>query len=120
MASYLVRNNGSRFRYSHDFAYVNLKNFEKATLQDLSLDSIDGNTFLTSDVANYLFRPEELEDVCLYDFLSNFTVTRKTSKSLEWIKEHPSKDHLGVTAAKHTKIPLVTYKDFVDTKYFGN
>ena len=120
MASYLVQNNGSRFRYSHDFAYVNLKNFEKATLQDLSLDLIDGNTFLTSDVANYLFCPEELEDVCSYDFLSNFTVTRKTSKSLEWIKEHPSKDHLGVTAAKHTKISLVTYKDFVDTKYFGN
>ena len=120
MASFLVRNGGSRFHYSHDFAYVNLNHFETDGLNDLSVDSIEGTPFLTSSVANYLLRQEELEGTCLYDFLSQFTVSRRTKSSLEWIKDHPSKNHLGVQASKHIKVPVVNYRDFMNTSSFGN
>ena len=120
MASFLVRTGGSRFHCSHDFAYVNLNHFETDALNDLSVDSIEGTPFLTSSVANYLLRPEQLEGTCLYDFLSQFTVSRRTKSSLEWIKEHPSKNHLGVKASKHIKVPVVNYKDFMNTSSFGN
>ena len=120
MASYIVRNE-SRFHFPHDFAYyVNLKDFETSNFQDLSVDSIDGTPFLTSSVANYLCRSVELEGICLYDFLAcYYTVCRGSDKTFPWIKSHPSKNHLGVTASKYEKIPIVNFNDFIDTKSFG-
>ena len=97
-----------------------MNHFETDGLNDLSVDSIEGTPFLTSSVANYLLRPEELEGTCLYDFLSQFTMSRRTKSILEWIKDHPSKNHLGVQASKHIKVPVVNYRDFMNTSSFGN
>ena len=70
---------------------MNLADFESGTINDFTVDNVDGVTFLKSIVANYLYRPSEFEHVCLYDFLSCYTVSRKNSKSLAWVGTHPSK-----------------------------
>ncbi|KAG7339314.1 hypothetical protein IV203_023960 [Nitzschia inconspicua] len=70
MASYLIRN-GSRFHFSHNFSYVDIGSFFKAIQEDLNISADeDGSVFLKSSVSNYLCRPKELEEVCVYDFES--------------------------------------------------
>ena len=118
MAAYLTRH-GSRFHYSHDFAYVNIRDFEEDRTLDYELSDTDGAPFIKSAVANYLHRPIETENECLYDFLSKYTVSRKSARSLAWYGEHPSNDHLAVSKSKYPKIPMVNYLDFIDTKGFG-
>ncbi|KAG7364300.1 hypothetical protein IV203_037502 [Nitzschia inconspicua] len=73
MASYLIRN-GARFQFSHDFSYVNIRSFFKEVYEDLEISADEeGCVFYNSSVANYLCRPKELEDVCLYDFLAKYS-----------------------------------------------
>ncbi|KAG7356959.1 ATPase AAA [Nitzschia inconspicua] len=73
MASYLIRN-GSRFHYSHFFAYVNIGSFFKDVHEDFNISADgDGKVFLKSSVANYIYRPMELEGVCVYDFLAKYS-----------------------------------------------
>ncbi|KAG7363147.1 helitron helicase-like protein [Nitzschia inconspicua] len=70
MASYLIRN-GSGFHFSHNFSYVDIGSFFKAIQEDLNISADeDGSVFLKSSVSNYLCRPKELEEVCVYDFES--------------------------------------------------
>ncbi|KAG7345348.1 hypothetical protein IV203_032879 [Nitzschia inconspicua] len=70
MASYLIRN-GSRFHFSHNFSYVDIGSFFKAIQEDLNISADeDGSVFFKSFVSNYLCRPKELEEVCVYDFES--------------------------------------------------
>jgi len=80
MASCLVLH-GSRFGYADDFVYVNIKHFMSGCLDDIILTSnYKGSTFLKSMVANYLCRPRELIDTCLYNFLSCYTTTKGRKK----------------------------------------
>jgi hypothetical protein len=70
MCAYLVRN-GSRFHFSHEFAYANLAHYLNPMIKDAQLSSDEeGNIILKFCVANYLLRPLQLEDVCLSDFLN--------------------------------------------------
>ena len=59
---FLVRND-SRFGFSHDFPYVFPDSLESSELNDLSLDSVDGEVYITSEVATYLFRSVKLENL---------------------------------------------------------
>ena len=121
MAAFLLRNE-SRFGFSHEFAYVDLRDFESDKLEKFSCDAYDGEVFLKSSVADYLYRPHDLEGVCLYDFLCSYSVGRATSKNrgMEWVAEHPSRGNLVLKKNKKDKIPLVSFLDFVDTKFFGD
>ena len=121
MAAFLLRNE-SRFGFSHEFAYVDLRDFESDKLEKFSCDAYDGEVFLKSSVADYLYRPHDLEGVCLYDFLCSYSVGRATSKNrgMEWVAEHPSRGNLVLKKNKKDKIPLISFLDFVDTKFFGD
>ena len=124
MAAYLTRN-FSRFQYSHEFSYINVNEFLKKSIEDYSMDSsADGIPFITSRVANYLYRPRSMEQVCLYDSLTFYSLRRKSktdSKATTWIQQHPSKNHLKLMKLKDdkVKIPVINYYDFIDTKSYN-
>ncbi|KAG7372188.1 PIF1-like helicase [Nitzschia inconspicua] len=121
MASYLIRN-GSRFHFSHDFAYVNIDSFFKEVHEDFDISADEnGSVFFKSSVANYLYHPIELEHVCLYDFLAKYSACKPVKKSLDWARSHPSKNHLKIRPLKEERVPVINYLDFLDTKRFeGN
>ncbi|KAG7368583.1 hypothetical protein IV203_031326 [Nitzschia inconspicua] len=121
MASYLIRN-GSRFHFSHNFSYVDIGSFFKAIQEDLNISADeDGSVFLKSSVSNYLCRPKELEEVCVYDFESQYVACKPVTGSLEWAVPHPNNDHLKVRQLSMERIPVISYLDFVNTKEFdGN
>jgi len=129
MASYLVRNH-SRFQFSHYFAPVNLNDYYTEEVNDLTIDSTnEGLPFVKSNVLNYIHRPKHLDDTCLYDFTSEYVVYKNSRSTMtedendnQWSIDHPSRQHLTVRKRKIGKtctIPRITYRDFVDTKYFG-
>ncbi|KAG7373540.1 hypothetical protein IV203_034264 [Nitzschia inconspicua] len=121
MASYLIRN-GSRFHFSHNFSYVDIGSFFKAIQEDLNISADeDGSVFLKSSVSNYLCRPKELEEVCVYDFESQYVACKPVTGSLEWAVPHPNNDHVKVRQLSMEHIPVISYLDFVNTKEFdGN
>ncbi|KAG7346194.1 hypothetical protein IV203_005262 [Nitzschia inconspicua] len=96
MVSYLIRN-GSRFHFSHDFSYVDIGSFFKAIQEDLNISADeDGSVFLKSSVSNYLCRPKEIEEVCVYDFESQDVACNPVTASSEWAVPHPNNNHLKV------------------------
>ena len=119
MASFLIRNR-SRFEFSHEFQFVCLSDFIKEASSDYAIGTNEeGTPYIKSSVANYTMRPKELEDVCLYDFISEYFVGPKTSKTMKWHGDHPSGNYRGVgKREKGYKIPLINYLDFPDTKSF--
>ncbi|KAG7362094.1 hypothetical protein IV203_025760 [Nitzschia inconspicua] len=119
MASYLIRN-GSRFHYSHFFAYVNIGSFFKDVHEDFNISADgDGKVFLKSSVANYIYRPKELEGVCVYDFLAKYSACKPTKNSFNWAQVHPNKDHLKISQLTTERIPVINYLNFVDTRNFN-
>ena len=73
MAAYLTRNH-SRFQFSYPFSFLNLNDFHEIETQDYSIDCAgDGIPFVKSHVENYIYRSEKLDNVCLYDILSNYS-----------------------------------------------
>ena len=60
---------------------------------------------LSSKVADYLLRPEILENVSLYDFLCDYNVTRPHQNSFEWIGDHINRGRLKVCAMKQERVP---------------
>ena len=126
MAAYLTRNL-TRFHFSHKIASANLKDFCTGNTDDYTIDSDDeGTPFIKSHVLNYLRRPRRFRDYCLYDSLSECTVTNKPKEELPqhngWVGEHPSKEHQvmkNIKSGAPTLVPRITYSDFVDAKFFG-
>ena len=83
------------------------------------LDSDEsGTTFIRSHVANYVYRPEEVEDVCLYDILREYSVCKPRDESMEWKGDHPNKVLKMMHCRDKRRIPLVNYKDFPDVALF--
>ena len=126
MAAYLTRNN-SRFQFSHEFAYTNLNDFCGEDGQDFSIgSSTEGTPFIKSHVGNYIYRPDILENVCLYDVLTHYSVRRVTAgekreTQIAWVVGHPARGHLRMVKSKRGKerVPCINYLDFFDTKEFG-
>ena len=119
MAAYLVRN-GSRFSFSHDFTFTYIGDFHKEGVPDFNIDADeDGRIFLKSRVSNYIQRPVELESLCLYDFLTEYTTCRAKKGSLEWAGEHVSNGNLKVSRLKKERVPMISHLDFVSTKIFS-
>lgn len=122
MAAFLLRN-GTRYRYSHNFAYVNAKSFLKNHVDDITLDStINGIPFLRSQVGDYIYRPSKFDSLCLYDLVSLYTTTRRTDDGTyksQWMEDHISGDRVFLKKRKRPCIPIITYMEFEDTRKYG-
>jgi hypothetical protein len=118
LAAYLVRNK-SRFKFSHEFVYANIFMFEKEAGLDYTVSSSrDGTAFIRSSVADYIFRPFDLDNLCLYDFLSQYCVADKCNASLEWFGEHPSGNYRKVKQRKYPAVVRINHFDFPSTADF--
>ena len=118
MASYLTRNE-SRFAFSHEFVYANLHQFEQEIGKDLSIQSDhDGTAFLISSVKDYTCRPLELQDLCYFDFLAEYSVSSPCNESLDWYGHHPSQNYRKVRKRKHSVIPRINHFDIGSTVDF--
>ena len=72
-----VISTGTRFHFSHDFRHIMIRQFEQYFAEEniqfkmrWSRDSMSG--YIDSDVFNYMYRPQCLENLCLYEFISKF------------------------------------------------
>ena len=122
MASFLLRNE-SRYHFSHKFTFINIQAFLVADANDITLSSSpDGIPFITSNVSNYIHRPNIYNDECLYDMISNFSFQRRgrhDNGTSNWLPAHLSGDRIKIVRRKIPSIPIVTNFDFEDTRKYG-
>ena len=136
MAAYLIKNE-SRFRSSHDFGYVNLKNFLMNPDEQMNrIDSIDytynGRPYKKSKTMDYILRPDHMKDICLHEFISKYKLTKKRKKDDESIGfiqlqsknknrkiSHPSHDNMTIKKNSINTIPVINHYDFDNTCQYG-
>eukprot|EP00978_Attheya_sp_CCMP212_P032921 scaffold130500_cov55-Attheya_sp.AAC.1 len=105
LAHYIVRH-GSRFRYSHDFSYIPVAQYEHY-FRNMEIwtplqFAKEGRFAIGSNIINYLQRPKDLEDECNICFFVNFKhakLSKKLKDSGEYysfLETHPSKDTLCI------------------------
>ncbi|CAB9528243.1 hypothetical protein SEMRO_2179_G317910.1 [Seminavis robusta] len=87
MAAYLVRNQ-SRFRWSHKFKYIPVKEvvelIQRTTIDSLNMSVLqhDSGCFLTSEALHYLQCPKKnFEHYCLIDFFQEYEIVRSDKPS---------------------------------------
>ena len=117
MAAHLVPKD-SRFGFSHTFNFLNLKDFHKDGICDVDLDKMDGNLVIKTNAQNCLFRPLQLEEMCLCDFVKKHAVCQKNQESMNFLEENFAHTHLGVNRAKLEKVPVIDYKWFPNAENF--
>lgn len=122
MAWFIVRNQ-SRFLFGHDSAYIGLEGFlGKQTTSPLMFNN--QHSFLLDKVKDYVFRPMELVDVSLYDFVMNYVVVNRTKKNedeiMPFASNHPQGAIRGVLERDIPVTPLVSFMDFPDASGFNN
>ena len=111
MAATYISMGSSRFQYSHKFQYIDLKQFDKDTVEDFDIETDSNNVpFLKSEVLNYLIRPTDRKynDLPLYEFLSNYQTTYKNiDEDFEWaipnLKNNNAVIYERKKAQSHTK-----------------
>ena len=121
----LFRSNDFRFGYMNDFTYISVKTFADKNLSKIVLGSdFKGSIFVKLQVANYIFCPDELHNVCVYDFFSKYIIVKGKKKvrgcnHFKFSKNHPSSRGLYVVERETPAVPCISYLDFPDAKTFG-
>ena len=84
MAAYLVRN-GSRFKFSHGFQFVPVKDMTDIITKSgstngtkMSIDTHEEGCFLTNLAVHYLRRPKSLESCSAVQFFEEYEIVRNT------------------------------------------
>ena len=115
MAWFLMRNE-SRFLFSHTHAYAPFDGFLKKS-QFSSVISIHGETFISNRMNDYLFRPQELEDLNWYEFVAYYEMVHLSEKNKHDIMRFTSNAHplfhsKGIQEREQMVTPVVYYKSF--------
>ena len=83
LAHYIVRH-GSRFRYSHDFVYIPVSQYEhyfrNVEIWTHVQRSRAGGFFMGSNIVNYIMRPTELDDACNLEFFVKYQNVNLSAK----------------------------------------
>eukprot|EP00978_Attheya_sp_CCMP212_P018509 scaffold50689_cov62-Attheya_sp.AAC.2 len=83
LAHYIVRH-GSRFRYSHDFVYIPVSQYEhyfrNVAIWTHVQRSRAGGFFMGSNIVNYVMRPTELDDACNLEFFVKYQNVKLSAK----------------------------------------
>jgi len=124
MAWFLMRNE-SRFLFSHDHAYAAFDGLLGHVVPS-RIVNIGANTFVLNRIDDYIYRPEELEDLNWYDFVARYDVKHISKANEDDIMrfttdEHPLFKVRGVVKRAHMATPLVSYLSFPNSSDFdGN
>jgi AAA domain len=133
MAALIVRN-GSRFKCSHKFKYVPIRemvNYLNASSADNLRSSVmphDTGCFLTNDALSYIFRPSDLEEITLLDFNEQYETVRTNSFTdcdpnegtyeLDDV-EHPGYGKQYCQKRKEKRLAQFSHWSIPDTSTFG-
>jgi len=139
MAHLLISQGGERFTYSHKFEHIILQNVENI------LEEKDGTSFrlrrnwnedtnetiawADSSANDYIHRPEELGNVCLYEFTMSYKKIFKSFKQInaktntttkncyQFAKSHQGQKYCHLTRRAHPVIPIINMPiDLCDIK----
>ena len=81
------------------------------------------STFLQNKLHDYIFRPRELENVNMYDFVAQFDVKYISKKDetdgMKFLDDHPQSKFCWVVNIQNKKTPLVNYLNFPDLEAFN-
>ena len=134
MAAYLVRNNGSRFKFSHEFQYVPIREMIAYLMGDYDYNNLnmsvlnhDDGCFLSNQVLCYLCRPIELEDLSMIEFFEEW----ETVRSYKWNDKedddcyeiqdqlHPGHNKQKTRRRKKKVLAQFSHWSFPDAATFG-
>ena len=133
MAHLLISQQGDRFTYSHKFSHLLLQNMENVLEEKDGIDfRLRTNRDKTTQKAikwpdcsayDYIYRPLDLEDLCLYEYTMWFKKQYKTykkinnestgnsrssSSTLRFAEGHQGRDFCHLTKRKHPDIPIIS------------
>ena len=120
--------NGCRFRYSHAYHRVPIFPMEKYLL-DMPLTmrfkrSCNGKRMAFHECMHYLFRPQEMENMCCYAFYQDIEIVSDSEAKKEGLetflftKEHPCKSFLTTTYRPLPAIPAFAWNFLPSTRNF--
>ena len=125
----IVSSNGSRFQYSHDFANLLVSqaidvlggkegNFRICT--NCSKSAKEKVYWPDSILDAYICRPEDLENLCYYDFIAKYEKVYKTFKQMKsdgaeyslkefpFHESHPGFEFCYLKQRKHEVVPIAS------------
>ena len=109
MAHYLALE-GSRFQYSHDHCYLPVHIMENM-LEDkpvlMKFRSVNGRQVPYNHAMAYLHRPNEMEDMCSYEFYSRCTTMSRSQAEIEGVPIHDLQ-----TVHPLSTVLVVVYRDY--------
>ena len=120
--------NGSRFRHSQAYHRVPIFPMEKYLL-DMPLTmrfkrSCNGRRMAFHECMHYLFRPQEMENMCCYafyqdiQFVSNSEAKKEDSETSLFTKKHPCKSFLTTTYRPLSAVPSFAWNFLPSTRNF--
>jgi hypothetical protein len=124
MAWFLMHNQ-SRFLFSHDYGYVPFAALLKRSIPS-HIIGVGTNAFVLNQMDDYIYHPEQLEDLNWYEFVACYDVVHLSEKNKNVIMHFSSTDHQlfesrGMIKWKQMVTPLVSYHDFLCASEFqGN
>ena len=115
MAWYIMRN-GSRFRFSHQCTYLPLDAF-MGRASSCRVGQVGDSLYIVDKMAEYIYRPVVLHEVCLYDFIMHYDIVniskKKQPKELMYFQSgYGRKDDYAVVELDIPRTPLVSFLDF--------
>jgi hypothetical protein len=123
--AWCIMRNQSRFLFSHDHAHAAFESLLGRSIPS-RLVTIGGNAVVLNRIDDYVYRPEELEDLNWYEFTSRYDVINISKSNEDAILRFPSDEHplskfRGVRERKHKATPIVSYLDFPNAAdFFGD
>jgi hypothetical protein len=124
MAHYMAKH-ASCFVFSHKTCYLpvyGICNFLKNTAMHMTFKSVDGKQIGFHASMNYIFRPTEFEQFCIYDFFSKLKFIAKIKAEnigqeyFLFTDKHPLKSNSVVVYREHPCIPMFPWNWLGSTK----
>jgi hypothetical protein len=121
--------NGSRFCYSHDSHYLPCHGVLQLLTDEnmiMKFRMLHGKQVAYHSAMNYVFRPDETEELCLYqfyrdvEFSSQSKLEKEGRESFPFRDEHPMADVDALAYRKRPCVPVFRWTWIGSTKKFGS
>ena len=129
MAHLLICQGGERFTYSHGFAHILLQNMENILekkkngmsfrlRRNWNADTKETVSWADNSAYDYIHRPEELSNLCLYEYtmwykkeyksFRQLNAKNSTTKSFKFAEGHQGHKYCHLTRRAHLVIPIIS------------